>query len=157
MVAFSVLAACSSDPADPARDASADGSEADGGECQDDDGLIPSCDGINGPADRQCDRATCDGYVKRMKTRTARRAIQCLARHIAAGESCRPCSAEALATSCHDPSVATPCDSVQKTCPTRSVSECQPLLSGLSFGGRLELIACATSDNCTHDFASCLP
>lgn len=164
------LAACSSE-AEPreARDAATDaGLDAgppveagtdDGGDagCADDDGFIPSCEGINGLAERQCDRATCDRYVKRMKTRLARIAIQCMNRHITAGDSCRPCSAEALASSCTDSNAPAACESLVKTCPARKVEDCVPLISGLSFGGRLNFVTCATDDNCLHDLPSCLP
>jgi hypothetical protein len=131
----------------------------DGGDagCSDDDGFLPSCAAINGLAERQCDRATCDRYVKRMKTGMARLAIECMTKHIASGDSCRPCSAEALATACIDANAQGACDSLAKTCPTRSAAECVPLISGLSFGGRLNFVTCATDDNCLHDLPSCLP
>jgi hypothetical protein len=163
------LVACSStaDPietADAGVDASGPteaGAPDDGGDagCQDDDGFLPSCDGINGRADVACDRATCERYVKRMKTRLARRAIQCMTRHIAAGgnESCRPCSAEALATSCTDSNAPGACGSLVTTCPTRRAEECIPLISGLTFGGRINFVSCVTADNCLHDMPSCLP
>ena len=160
------IAACSS-TADPVAtlDAGSDGGPADeagavdGGDagCSDDDGFLPSCDAINGLAERQCDRATCDRYVKRMKTRMARLAIQCMTKHIASGDSCRPCSAEALVTACVDSNAQGACDSLAKTCPARSAAECVPLISGLSFGGRLNFVTCATDDNCLHDLPSCLP
>lgn len=168
-LAFGIVAACSSDPPAPAPgvDAGAPDQEAgpsgDGGldvevsACQDDDGFIPSCDAINGLAERQCDRATCDRYVRRMKTRTARRAIDCMKQHIKAGDSCRTCSADALKTSCVDPIAINACEQLQKTCPTRKVEECTPFLAGLSFGGRLNFVKCTTESNCLHDMPSCLP
>jgi hypothetical protein len=128
----------------------------DGG-CQDDDGFVPTCDAVNGLAERQCDRATCEQYVKRMKTRTARLAIQCMNRHIAAGDTCRPCSGEALANSCREGVALTLCTTVNKTCPVRAVSDCVPLVSGLSFGGQVDFVSCVTESNCFHDMPSCLP
>lgn len=164
---ISGLVACSSDPEGPGAtdagteaglDAGLDASpEAGDAGCNDDDGFIPSCAAIDGLAERQCDRATCDRYVKRMKTRLARLAIQCMTRHISAGDSCRPCSAEALAQSCTDSNAPAACDQLVKTCPARKVEECVPLISGLSFGGRINFVTCATDDNCLHDLPSCLP
>ena len=169
LASICVVVACSStsDPIET-RDGASDGGVAgeggnvqagDGGDggCSDDDGFIPSCSDINGLAERQCDRATCDRYVKRMKTRMARLAIQCMKKHITAGDSCRPCSLEALKTACIDPNAQGACDSFAKTCPTRTAAECVPLISGLSFGGRLNFVTCATDDNCLHDLPSCLP
>lgn len=164
-----IVAACSSDPPapPPAADAAVPdeaGLGGDGGieggevpSCQDDDGFIPACEAINGLAERQCDRATCDRYVRRMKTRIARRAIDCMKQHITAGDSCRPCAADALKTSCVDPIAINACEQLQKTCPTRKVEECTPFLAGLSFGGRLNFVKCTTESNCLHDMPSCLP
>ena len=163
-----VVAACSSDPkTTPLVDAGAPdeagppdgggGDEAAAPACQDDDGFLPVCDAINGLAERQCDRATCDRYLRRMKTRVARRAIACMGQHITAGDSCRPCAADALKTSCVDPIATNACESLKRTCPARTVEECIPFLAGLSFGGRLTFVKCATEDNCLHDMPSCLP
>ncbi|MBX3226328.1 MAG: hypothetical protein KIT84_42905 [Labilithrix sp.] len=159
--------ACSSDPTPPpppppdAGPAGEDAAAPDAGDaeatCQDDDGFLPSCDGIDGLAERQCDRATCERYLRRMKTRIARRAIACLRRHIPAGDSCRPCAGEALATSCDDPIAVGACEQLAETCPTRSVEECAVLMAGLSFGGRLNFVACTTEQSCLHDMPSCLP
>lgn len=159
---FCALTACSSDP-DPKE--TLDGGSGpgpnseDGGDggCADDDGFIPSCTAIGGSVEAECDRETCDRYVRRMKTRLARLAIQCMKEHIAAGDSCRPCSAEVLVDTCSDSNAQAACESLVKTCPARRVEECVPLISGLTFGGRLNFVTCATNDNCLHDLPSCLP
>ena len=43
--------------------------------CIDDDGFLPSCDDINGPAEHNCDQPSCEKIVRQMKTRIASRAI----------------------------------------------------------------------------------
>lgn len=128
-----------------------------GGACVDDDGYLPSCDAIAGPADRGCDAATCARIVRSLKSRLASEAVACMREHLSAGESCQGCSALALATSCPDAVAQNACDQLRGKCPGRTFDDCLAVVSGLTFGGRLELIACTTENACAKDIASCLP
>ena len=131
--------------------------------CRDDVGAPASCGGMSTAG--SCmpfpfPREECQRWVGDYKPAVAERAVAC-ARRLTGAQVCDACTTyrcgyEALMGACPDPTAASDCTAIHRSCPAASVAECTGYLSGMSASGRAKMVTCMSRrDGCSWGLYSC--